>query len=115
MEDIVEEIMGSILDEYDEQETPDISRIDDSTFIMMGITPLRDVAEYFDEHDIEVDLPTEDYETLGGFLIGQLGHIPEETEKPLVTYKGLKFRIVETQEKCITKVIVTKEPIKSEE
>jgi len=115
MEDIVEEIMGSILDEYDEQETPDISRIDDSTFIMMGITPLRDVAEYFDEHDIEVDLPTEDYETLGGFLIGQLGHIPEETEKPLVTYEGLKFRIVETQEKCITKVIVTKEPIKSEE
>jgi len=115
MEDIVEEIMGSILDEYDEQETPDISRIDDSTFIMMGMTPLKDVAEYFDEHDIEVDLPTEDYDTLGGFLIGQLGHIPEEAEKPLVSYEGLLFRIVETQEKRISKVIVKKEAITTEE
>jgi len=115
MEDIIEEIMGSILDEYDEQEAPDISRINDSTFKMTGIAQLRDVAEYFDEHNIEIDFPTDDYETLGGFLIGQLGHIPEETEKPKISYGGLLFRIVEMQEKCITKVIVTKEPKEAKE
>jgi len=110
MEDIVEEIMGSILDEHDEQEIPDISKIDEYTFMINGITQLRLVAEYFDEMDISVELPTDDYETLGGFLIGQLGRFPEENERPDILYEGLLFRIVETHEKRISKVMVTKEP-----
>ena len=107
MEDIVEEIMGPILDEHDEQELPDISRLDDTTIIINGITQLRLVAEYFDEINISIDLPTEDYETLGGFLIGQLGRIPEENETPEITYEGLTFRITDTQEKRVLKVMVT--------
>jgi len=108
MEDIVEEIMGSILDEHDELETPDISKLDNSTFAINGTAMLKEVSEFFDEMEISVEFPEEDYDTLGGFLIGQLGRIPEESEKPEIKYEGLLFRIVDTKEKCISKVIATK-------
>ena len=108
MEDIVEEIMGSILDEYDELETPDISKLDDNTFVINGTALLKEVSEFFDELEISVEFPEEDYDTLGGFLIGQLGRIPEESEKPEIEYEGLLFRIVDTKEKRISKVIVTR-------
>ena len=108
MEDIVEEIMGSILDEHDEQETPDISRIDDKTFAINGTAMLKDVSEFFDEIGIETEFPEDDYDTLGGFLIGQLGRIPEENEKPEISYEGLHFQITETKEKRVDRVVVTR-------
>jgi len=110
MEDIVEEIMGSILDEHDEQEPPDISKLSDNTYAINGTAMLEEVSEFFDELkelEIDVEFPEEDYDTLGGFLIGQLGHIPEEDEKPTIEHQGLLFKIIEAQEKRISKVIVT--------
>ena len=108
MEDIVEEIMGSILDEHDELEAPDISKIDDNTFAINGTAMLKEVSEFFDEAEIEIEFPEDDYDTLGGFLIGQLGRIPEENEKPLIEYEGILFRIIDTKEKRISKVIATR-------
>lgn len=100
MEDIVEEVMGSILDEHDEQETPDIQKLSETAFIVNGITELETVAEFFG-----CSLPTDDYETIGGFIIGQLGRIPEDGERPEINYEGLVLKVTELDEKRISKVI----------
>ncbi len=102
MEDIVEEIMGSILDEHDEIETPDINKIEENTYRINGTTDLEIVNDCFED----VNLPIEDYDTLSGFLIGQIGRIPNEGEKPEVEYNGLLFKVNETEDKRISSVIV---------
>jgi len=101
-EDLLEEIVGNIQDEYDEEE-PDFTKIDDNTFIIDGLAQLDLVCEYLD-----VDLPVEDYETLNGFLLGLLGRIPEEGEKPVVEYENLTFKIEDVCDKRVTKVKVYK-------
>ena len=51
-----------------------------------------------------VNLPIEEYETLSGFLIGQLGRIPGEDEKPIIEFDGLVFKVEKMEEKRISKV-----------
>ena len=79
MEDILEEIVGNILDEYDEDEDF-ISLREDGTVLFDGMTPLEDVSEAlgieFEEEDLE------NYDTLNGFLISRLDRIPKEGEQP---------------------------------
>jgi CBS domain containing-hemolysin-like protein len=71
IEDIVEEIVGEIQDEFDEDE-PAIERISDDLFAVDGRIPITDVNERFD-----LDLPHEDFDTIGGFVLGSLGRPPE--------------------------------------
>lgn len=101
MEDLIEEIMGSILDEYDDEETPDINKLDESTFEVNGLADLGHVAEYFD-----VGLPTDDYDTLGGFIVSQLGHIPADNEKPEFEFGGLTFMVNKIEENRVASAIV---------
>ncbi len=103
MEDLVEEIMGNIFDEHDAIEMPDITQVDETHFVINGATELEVVEEYFG-----VNLPTEDYDTLSGFLIGELGHIPSETEKPELSLYGLHFKVESVQEKRIASISVSK-------
>jgi len=103
MEDIIEEIMGNIWDEYDEEEGPDIQEIDINTYRMNGTANLDDVAEV-----LGVNLPEDDYDTLGGFIIGQLGRIPAEEEQPEIEFNGLVFKVKRMDEKRIDSVIVCK-------
>ena len=100
MEDLIEEIMGNIFDEYDEI-INDIDKIDDNTFIIMGSTELDTIAAYF-----EVELPIMEYDTLSGFIIGQLGRIPGPSDRPAVEFAGLMFKVEEVEEKRIAKVKV---------
>jgi len=102
IEDLIEEIMGNIFDEYDDEE-PDIEKLDDNTFIIKGTVELDIVKDFFD-----ADLPTEDYDTLSGFLIGQLGRIPEEKDTPELEYSGIIFKVEKVEEKRIAKVKVCK-------
>jgi len=102
IEDLIEEIVGNISDEYDEEEE-DFKKLDENTVIIKGTTSLDDVEDY-----LEVKLPTEDYETLGGFLIGQLGRIPKKNDNPTVEFNDLIFKIEEVEEKRIAKVKVCK-------
>ncbi|AHM56113.1 hypothetical protein EAL2_c08130 [Peptoclostridium acidaminophilum DSM 3953] len=99
-EDLVEEIVGNIFDEDDEEER-DFERIDDSTVVINGSANLDDVGEY-----LKAELPTEEYETLSGFIIGQLGRIPEKDENLEVELNGFIFRIERVEEKRVTKVRV---------
>lgn len=100
MEDLVEEIVGNIFDEYDEV-VKDIDKIDDNTFLITGTAGLDAVAAYFD-----VELPTGEYDTLSGFIIGQLGRIPLSEERPAVEFAGLLFKVEEVEEKRIARVKV---------
>ncbi|MFY9496672.1 MAG: transporter associated domain-containing protein, partial [Halanaerobiales bacterium] len=67
--------------------------------IISGVTSLDRVTEVLD-----VDLPVDDYDTLSGFIIGQLGRIPEEGETPVVEYDEIIFKVEEIEEKRIAKV-----------
>jgi CBS domain containing-hemolysin-like protein len=71
IEDIVEEIVGEIQDEFDEDE-PSIERISDDLFAVDGRIPITDVNDRF-----ELDLPHEDFDTIGGYILGSLGRPPE--------------------------------------
>ena len=74
LEDILEEIVGNIQDEYDEDEAF-IEKIGDNTYLMKGLTPLEDVEEV-----LNIKLHNEEYETLNGFLVYRLDKVPEEDE-----------------------------------
>ncbi|MDD4169956.1 MAG: hemolysin family protein [Desulfotomaculaceae bacterium] len=100
LEDLIEEIVGNIFDE-DEEIEKDIEKMDENTFIVNGATSLDTVEDYLD-----VDLPTEDYVTLSGFLIGQLGRIPGKEDNPVVEFGGLVFKVEEVDEKRISRVKV---------
>ena len=101
MEDLVEKIVGSIHDEYDEDELPDITPLGENTFRMLGTTGLEAVQDH-----LEVPLPVDEYDTLSGFLVGQLGYIPSEDEKPEMTFSGVLFKVESVHEKRIEAVTV---------
>ena len=103
MEDVVEKIVGSIQDEYDVDELPDIIAIGEQSFRIMGTTELGIVQDHFD-----IPFPLDDYETLSGFLVGQLGYIPDEDEKPEIPFNGLLFKVEHVQDKRIATILVTK-------
>lgn len=100
LEDLIEEILGNIFDEDDELEN-DIVTVDENTFIINGTTSLDDVMDF-----VGVELPIEKYETLSGFLIGQLGSIPEKDDDSTIDFNGLIFKVLESDKKIVSKVQV---------
>ena len=106
MEDIMEEIFGNIFDEYDEEEEEDITLVEENVYRMNGSTDLQDVEEQL-EVEFEED---DDYDTLGGYLIGRLGRIPEDDEVIEVEVHGWLFQVEEFEEKRILKVLASKLP-----
>jgi putative hemolysin len=102
VEDLLEEIVGNIFDEYDEEELK-FEKLDESTYLFDGSISLDQVSEL-----INVELPVEDYETLSGYVIGQLGQIPNEGERPVVEMDNLVFKVEEMEEKMISRIKVCK-------
>lgn len=103
MEDILEELVGNIRDEYDAEEIEEdnnlIKKINDSTYQIDGLSAIDDVNEALD-----TDLPTEEYETISGFVIALLGEIPEENEHPKIEFDRYRFTVIESNEKFIASV-----------
>lgn len=102
MEDILEEIVGDIYDEYDEIEE-EYEKIDDKTYIISGSMPIYDVNKLLEAH-----IPEGDYDTVSGYLQEELGRIPTEEENPVVETKELTFKIEEYEDRRILKVKVCK-------
>jgi putative hemolysin len=100
LEDLIEEIVGNIFDEDDEEEKL-FDKLDDNTFLINGSASLDDVMDY-----LNVELPIEEYETLSGFVIGQLGRIPGKEDNSTVEFNGLVFKVEEVEEKRLAKVKV---------
>ncbi len=104
MEDILEEIVGNILDEYDEI-TEHIEEKGDDEYVIEGKTPLEELEERFG-----ISFDDEEFETLNGFLISRLDKIPEPDEEFDVDYGGFNFRILKVENKMIQSVLVTRLP-----
>jgi len=102
MEDLLEEIVGNIFDEYD-QDQRDYIKEDDNTFHFNGKITLDEV-----EKIIGINLPVEEYDTLSGFIIGQLGRIPAPGEKPVIELDNMIIKVEESGNKRILKVKVSR-------
>lgn len=102
MEDILEEIVGNIFDEYDEEELS-ITSIEDGSYVIGGMTSLEEVAEILD-----VELPVDDYDTLNGYLISLIDRIPSEEEQIQIVADGYLFEVQSIENKMIQSVHVTK-------
>ena len=105
MEDILEEIVGNILDEYDEEEQFIHVQTDDS-LIMEGFTPLEQVDEVLGSDFDEAD----EFDTLNGYLTSLLGHVPNMEEDKEIKTKGYLFTILAVENNTIQKVRVDKLP-----
>ena len=102
LEDIIEEIVGNILDEYDEDEDA-VEYAGDDTYVFDGLTEITDINKL-----LGIKVESDDFETLNGFLISKLGRIAEENEKEIVNDFGYEFRILEVTGNVIRKVEITK-------
>ncbi|AOZ94364.1 hemolysin [Paenibacillus crassostreae] len=102
IEDLLEEIVGNILDEHDVEEIQ-IEQIDENSFIMNGLLHLREVRDF-----LNVELSSDEYDTLNGFLIGQFHGLPDKDERPSVELEGFIFAVEEMDDKIISKVRVSR-------
>lgn len=109
MEDILEEIVGNILDEYDEDSEPFIEEKGEDMYVAEGMTRLEELEEH-----LGISFDDEEFETLNGFLISRLDRIPEPDEQFDVDYNGYNFKILEVENKMIQRVQVTKLPEETE-
>ena len=110
MEDIIEEVMGDIDDEYDEVE-PEIQKIAEDTYIVDGSMDLDDIDE-----ELGIDLESENSETIGGFIIDILGEIPDENDTGReIEYENCRFRIDSVRDRRIEKITITILPVSENE
>lgn len=109
MEDIIEELVGNIFDEYDEEEI-DYKKIDDNTYILSGAITSYELKKIFD-----IEFPEGDYETLSGYLIDKLGRIPDEDEHPIIEDDNLTYKVEEIDDKRIKYVKVCRNMNKVEQ
>ncbi len=109
MEDILEEIVGDIFDEFDEFEN-EYEKIDENTYILDGGIPIYECNKILD-----INIPEGDYETLSGYLTDCLGRIPSEKEKPVLEIDDVVYKIEKVKDKKITKVKLCITDAKNEE
>ena len=98
MEDILEELVGDIYDEYDKEEL-EYEKIDENTYILSGSMTIYDVNKLLD-----AKIPDGDYDTISGFLQEKLGRIPEDEETPIIDTEKVTYKIEEYEDKRILKV-----------
>ena len=99
LEDLLEEIVGEIEDEFDVPEEP-VEQIDEDSYRVDGMFSIDDFNERFG-----TDLPDEDFHTVGGFVFGQLGRAPERGDD--VSHDGMRFDVLEVEGNRIEKIAVT--------
>ncbi|MBP9989047.1 MAG: HlyC/CorC family transporter, partial [Ruminococcus sp.] len=98
LEDIIEAIVGNIQDEYDDEED-EISQINDTTFTIEGITDIDEITEL-----IGKELPEDDYDTVAGFIISELGYLPKNGDMDEVMFENIRFTVLEVENNRIEKV-----------
>lgn len=102
VEDIIEEIVGEIYDEFDEAPVPELIKIDDTTLNVSSQIDIEDINKRFD-----LDIPNEDFQTLGGYVFGLIGREPEIGDK--VEDRNLSFEVIELDGIRISRVIMKKD------
>ena len=104
MEDLIEEIVGSIEEEYQNKE-PKITPVEENIYIVDGLFSI-DALNY----ELGLDFYSDNYDTLSGFITGELERIPEEKEKIVLEYTNVRLEVLEIKDKRITKVKLTLKP-----
>lgn len=100
MEDILEEIVGNILDEYDEEDV-NIVRREDGAYVVKGSTPLEEIEEKL---HIKFD---EDCETINGYLVSKFERILENDERPEIVIDNVKYKVLSVKNRMISVVLIT--------
>ena len=98
MEDILEEIVGEIYDEYDVVKK-DYEKLDENTYMLTGSLSVSEVEKILD-----IEIPEGDYDTLSGYLVEELGRIPDEKEKLVVETEDVTYKIEKVKDKRIIKI-----------
>ncbi len=98
MEDILEELVGDIYDEYDKEEK-EYEKIDPNTYLLSGSMTINDVNKLLD-----AKIPEGYYDTISGYLQDKLGRIPEEEELPIIDTENVTYKIEEYEDKRILKI-----------
>lgn len=108
LEDLLEEIVGEIRDEYDTDEEDPIVQLNEREFIVLGSTNLDDLCETLD-----LNFTSDDYDTIGGYLIGLLDHLPEKNEI-IITDDDILLRVDQMDKNRIEKIYIKKPEQKKE-
>jgi len=104
LEDIIEELVGEIADEYEETPPESVKKVDEHTIDVDARTYVDDLNDEY-----ELDLPEdEDYDTVGGFVFSRLGYVPKAGEQ--LDYKNLKFTIASAEPRRINRITIRKVP-----
>lgn len=97
IEDLIEEIVGEIRDEYDENEEDEITKVDDETYILLGVAKLDNV-----DNTLGITIESEDYDSISGHIINLLDHFPEAGES--VSDEFATYTVLEAEKNRIDKV-----------
>lgn len=111
MEDLIEEIVGNIYDEYDD-EANNITQIGKNQYLIKGATPIQEINQ---ELDLDMDEENTEYDTIGGFIVTNINKIPKSGENIIVEYKNLVFKVKDVKKTRILSVILNINPIVDEE
>ena len=109
MEDILEEIVGEIYDEYDEVKTT-FEKIDENTYLLSGSMSIYDVEKLLD-----IEVPDGDFDTLSGYLVEELGRIPKEKERTVIETPYVTYKIEVVKDKRIARVKACKNNIEEDD
>ena len=104
IEDLLESIVGNMQDEYDNEEE-EIEQVNETTFDIDGTTDIEELEELLD-----ISFPEGEYDTIGGFIMSELGRIPAEDENPEIEHAGCRFTVREVDERRIERITVEKLP-----
>ena len=102
LEDLLEEIVGEIRDEYDTDEEDPIVQLSDREYMVLGSTNLEDLCD-----EIGLNFTSEDYDTIGGYLIGLLDHLPEKNEV-IINDDDVLLRVEQMDKNRIEKIYIKK-------
>ena len=100
LEDLLEEIVGEIRDEYDTDEVDAITKRSDREYLVLGSTNLDDVNDV-----LELELDSDDYDTIGGFVLGLLGHLPD-TGEMVLTDEDILFKVEAVKNNRIERILI---------
>ncbi len=102
LEDLIEDILGNIQDEYDDEED-EIKQISDKKFTVDGATSIEDIEELIGE-----DIHDDDSDTIAGFMLTALGRVPEKGELVVVEHKGFRFTVLKVEDRRIEEILIEK-------
>ncbi len=101
IEDMLEELVGSITDEFDDEERQNLIRLSNGDLIVAGDTTLSDLEDL-----IDIEFDEDEYDTIAGLVIQNLDRVPEDREKPIITYKNLSIKVLHVEDRWISKVLI---------